>query len=737
MDSDEFDSRLDLLLAQALQEAREVDRLASSAATALESHARTASASTSARVRREMCALAASSGDVDGTIGAGSEPWSAELWSRHRPPGRGTSVPRYSRIGEFKCAISEATASGTSECIPAVFPVLGTGNLLLMPTPGGTDLARSAVASLAVRLLATTPASSLWVYPVDPMLAGDSFIDLAPFSEEVVRRPRSEGASAGWGRQIDRLLEELSSHIEEVKTRLPRARHKTIEDYNADPGGTPIPYRIVLLADFPYGFDSRTAERLVHVARNGPRAGVHLIAVVNPEQPAPHGVSVESLAAHCLVAKQGRTDAFTLQHPGFERVDLTLDVLPSAAQAAPAEWDPAEWAALRPGEPFPTNDSWLHRLAVIVSVEAQRARDIVVPLEGFRPLDESGKFAPWRERSLAEVRTPIGRSAERKPQEFVLTEGGLPHALVSGATGRGKTVLLNAIILGLCWRYSPEELELYLIDFKDGLGFQGFRDLPHARLVALRGERELGVQVLKDIERKMRDRGALFKRERSPDGDTVNNLATYRKVTGKPLPRVLVIFDEFQALLRGTDALATEAAGLLATVAGLGREFGFHIVLSTQTPRQSGITPAIQSQLATRVTLFLEEMDSQIVLSPRNSAAATLHGQGEALYNNAGGQPEGNHRFQVAFAPKHELPRAVAELVALSRVRWPDHPPPRVLDGNLPATPANEARLRAAVSAPPSVVPRSVRAYLGMPVDLDTEHVSLSFQPRGQAHLLV
>jgi DNA segregation ATPase FtsK/SpoIIIE-like protein len=559
----------------------------------------------------------------------------------------------------------------------------------------------------------TTAPGSLWVYPIDPLLAGDSFVELAPFSDEVVRKPRREGIGGGWNRHIEAVLDEISHHIEEVKTRLPRARHKNLEEYNADPEGTPIAYRVLLISDFPYGFDPKGAERVVHIARNGPRAGVHVVVIANPDIAPPHGFSLDALRAWCLVVQQRSTSVFFIQHETLERADLHLESVPPAAE------------------------TWIHGLATAVNTQAAKARAVKVLLEGFRPVDDARQFAPWRQKSDEGVRTPIGRSAERKSQEFVLNEGGLPHALVSGATGRGKTVLLNAIILGLCWRYSPEELELYLIDFKDGLGFQGFRDLPHARLVALRGERELGVQVLKDIEKKMRERGSAFKKERGPDGSTVNNLATWRKATGKPLPRVLVIFDEFQALLRGTDSLAAEATALLATVAGLGREFGFHLVLATQTPRQSGITPAIQSQLATRVTLFLEELDSQIVLSPRNPAAATLHGVGEAIYNDAGGQPESNHRFQVAFAEKDELPRCVAELAALAKERLPGWPAPRVLDGNLPPSPAQGSSVVEALRSAPVAVPRSVRAYLGAPVDLDLEHVSMSLQPRGQAHLLV
>jgi DNA segregation ATPase FtsK/SpoIIIE, S-DNA-T family len=716
MDAETFETRLDALLAQTLQEAREVTRLAPNLQLVLEAQARTVATAGAARVRRAIESLVRGSADPDSSGSPeslpSSAPWSHDFWSRYapRPP---FPIPRWTRIGEFHCSVPGESSEFVTEVIPALVPILGGGNLLLLPRSDGISLARQAMAALAIRLLATTAPGSLWVFPLDPLLAGDSFIELSPFGDEVVRKLRQEGIVIGSNRHIERLLEETSNHIEEVKTRIPRARRKNFEDYNADPDGTPIPYRLLLVSDFPHGFDAKAAERLVHIARNGPRAGVHLVVVVNDEIPQPHGFTSDALRPWCLVVEQRTEAAFSIRYPTLERADLHLEPLPSDAEG------------------------WIHALATKVNAEARNARNVTVRLEDFRPVDEAKQFAPWREHSHEEVRTPIGRSVERKPQYFVLNESGLPHALVAGATGRGKTVLLNAIVLGLCWRYSPQELELYLIDFKDGLGFQGFRNLPHAKLVALRGERELGVQVLKDIEKKMRERGAAFKKQRGADGSTVNNLATWLKVTGKPLPRVLVIFDEFQALLRGNDPLAVEAATLLATVAGLGREFGFHLVLSTQTPRQSGITPAIQSQLATRVTMFLEELDSQVVLSPRNLAAATLHGVGEAIYNDAGGQPESNRRFQVAFFEKDDLPRLVGELADLASAHFPDGRPPRVLDGNLPVSPAHGIKVAEASINPPVSVPRTVRAYLGAPVDLEVEQVHMTFQPRGQAHFLV
>lgn len=732
MDADSFEGKLDLLLAQTLLEAREVGRLAGKVQSVLEAQARSRGTAMVTQVREALTVMAVGAAPAEGEF-AVTASWASELWGRHQLPTRFTEPPRFCRIGEFHCALEGDSREAGGEVMPALVPILGSGHVLMVPSADGVQLARQAAAALAVRLLLTSVPGSVWIHPLDPLLAGDSFIELAHFSADVVRVPRSGDGAGGSGRPIEQLLEEVTSHIEEVKTRLPRARRSNLLEYNADPEATPIAYRVILVFDFPYGFDAKGVERLVHIARNGVRAGVHLIVVSNPEVAVPHGFNLDALGTKCLIVEQRRVGAFFIHHPTLQRADLQLDAVPPEAEMSAACWGEAEWSRLRSRDAVPVADKWVHRLAALVADEAKNASRVDVSLVSLRPKD-----ALWQECGDNEVRTPIGRSVERKLQEFVLNEQAFPHALVAGGTGRGKTVLLNAIVVGLCWRYSPEDLELYLIDFKDGIGFQGYRVLPHARLVALKGERELGVHLLKDAQRRMVQRGEDFKRQVAPDGRTVSNIAEWRRATGKSMPRVVIVFDEFQALLRGDDTLGREAAALLADVAGKGREFGIHLILATQTPRQSGITPAIQSQIATRVTLFLEAIDSQIVLAPDNSAASTLLGMGEAIYNRDGGNRHHNHRFQVAFIDKSTgIPPIVAELAALAKERFPDRPPPRVLDGTCPPTPQEATRVAEALRSPPTATPRSIRAYFGAPVDLSLEHVDMLLQPRGQAHLMV
>ena len=124
----------------------------------------------------------------------------------------------------------------------------------------------------------------------------------------------------------------------------------------------------------------------------------------------------------------------------------------------------------------------------------------------------------WQRRSGAGLRTPVGFQ-DTAPVDVVLGDSS-PHALVGGPSGSGKTNFLYALLGGLTARYSPDELELYLLDFKEGVSFAQFtpgrRDptwLPHARLVGVNvnADREFGVALLRFLADTMRERAEVAK----------------------------------------------------------------------------------------------------------------------------------------------------------------------------------------------------------------------------------
>ena len=100
----------------------------------------------------------------------------------------------------------------------------------------------------------------------------------------------------------------------------------------------------------------------------------------------------------------------------------------------------------------------------------------------------------WRATSNTKLEALIGKTINGKLQNITF-EDSFVHALIAGTTGSGKSALLHTIILSLALKYSPEELELYLLDFKEGLEFNAYKNLPHAKLVSIKSDRELGTEL--------------------------------------------------------------------------------------------------------------------------------------------------------------------------------------------------------------------------------------------------
>ena len=222
-----------------------------------------------------------------------------------------------------------------------------------------------------------------------------------------------------------------------------------------------------------------------------------------------------------------------------------------------------------------------------------------------------------------------------------LGRGTSQHVLIAGTTGSGKSTLLHVLITSLAPRYSPQELQFYLIDFNKGAEFKTYaaHRLPHARVVAVESEREFGLSVLQRLDLELKLRGEAFRDVGAQD------LAAYRQASGKTLPRLLLIVDEFQELFVEDDRTSQDAALLLDRLVRQGRAFGIHILLGSQTLGGAySLARSTLGQMAVRIALECSETDASLILSEGNTAARLLSRPGEAIYNDANGRIEGTSR---------------------------------------------------------------------------------------------
>src|SRR5262249_25198026 len=254
-----------------------------------------------------------------------------------------------------------------------------------------------------------------------------------------------------------------------------------------------------------------------------------------------------------------------------------------------------------------------------------------------------------------------------------------------------KSTLLHVIVTDLALRYSPDEVEFYLIDFKKGVEFKTYatRRLPHARVIAIESDREFGTSVLERLDAVLKERGDLFRRE------GVQDIAAFRDARPDArMPRILLMVDEFQEFFVEDDRYSQTAALLLDRLVRQGRAFGIHVLLGSQTLGGAySLARTTIGQMAVRIALQCSETDAHLILSEDNSAARLLTRPGEAIYNDANGMLEGNNPFQVAWLDDAQRDGLLDRIRDLAAERGPSGPEPIVFEGNIPADPARNAAL--------------------------------------------
>ena len=321
----------------------------------------------------------------------------------------------------------------------------------------------------------------------------------------------------------------------------------------------------------------------------------------------------------------------------------------------------------------------------------------------------------WKSETTTELRVPIGRTGATKLQYLAIGKGTRQHALFAGKTGSGKSTLFHVIITNLALWCSPEQVEFYLIDFKKGVEFKCYAEkrLPHARVVAIESDREFALSVLQRVDEELRRRGDLFRKL------GVQDIAGYQRVTAgqarEPMPRTLLIIDEFQEFFVEDDAVAQGASLLFDRIVRQGRAFGIHVLLGSQTLGGAyTLARATLGQMVIRVALQCNEADAYLIMDENNAAPRLLSRPGEGIYNDSAGASEGNSPFQVVWLSDEErdgwLDR-VREQAARQETRYPS---PLVFEGNSPAEVRENDLLQRLLAAEPSS-PSAARCWLGAP----------------------
>ncbi len=258
----------------------------------------------------------------------------------------------------------------------------------------------------------------------------------------------------------------------------------------------------------------------------------------------------------------------------------------------------------------------------------------------------------WKNSSTQGIKVPMGWDSNENIVNFEIGfEYSEYHTLIGGRSGSGKSNLVNVIIQNIAYLYSPDEVELFLLDYKDGVEFNSYTQpyLTHASLIAVNSNVSYGVSFLEYILEEKNRRSELFKKINSKD------FKEYREKTENKLSRIVIIIDEFQTLFTTKDKMKIEH--MFAEILRKGRSFGIHLMLSTQTLSgvDVGSMSQLKSQIGNRIALAMGQEESMAFLSMNNEAAVKLKGKPEAIYNNRAGYIDGNKKVFVPFASREKM----------------------------------------------------------------------------------
>jgi hypothetical protein len=591
---------------------------------------------------------------------------------------------------------------GTKISLPVALSMPDEGSVLFEGGISGEPAVVGTLNNIILRLLAKTPPGKVAFTIIDPVGLGQNFaglMHLADYEEGIINRRI-------WTQrdQIEERLAELGEHIEKVIQMYLRNEYATITQYNEQAGSVAEKYHFLIVADFPSNFSDVAARRLQSIATSGPRCGVYTLIHWDQRQQLPDGFSPDALQQNSIrLIKQ--KDRFILGYPQAKTgTTLTLEQPPAPETAA----------------------ALVHKIGK-ASIDSNR---VEVPFEQIAPAP--GEY--WTGDTTNELRIAVGRTGATKLQYLAIGKGTRQHALFAGKTGSGKSTLFHIIITNLALTCSPDQVEFYLIDFKKGVEFKCYAEnkLPHARVVAIESDREFGLSVLQRVDEELKRRGDIFRKL------GVQDVAGYKRSGAtEPMPRSLLIIDEFQEFFVDDDTIAQTASLLFDRIVRQGRAFGIHVLLGSQTLGGSySLARATLGQMVIRVALQCNEADAYLIMDENNAAPRLLSRPGEGIYNDAAGAIEGNSPFQVCWLSDEERDRHLEKVHEMALKKHDEHPAPVVFEGNAPADIRENERLRHFLLKPSAAAPVAARCWLGAPNSIKgpTEAV---FHRQSGNHLLI
>ncbi|WP_162966017.1 DNA translocase FtsK [Helicobacter pylori] len=287
----------------------------------------------------------------------------------------------------------------------------------------------------------------------------------------------------------------------------------------------------------------------------------------------------------------------------------------------------------------------------VVGIEIPNSQSQIIYL---REILESELF----QKSSSPLTLALGKDIVGNP--FITDLKKLPHLLIAGTTGSGKSVGVNAMILSLLYKNPPDQLKLVMIDPKM-VEFSIYADIPHL-LTPIITDPKKAIGALQSVAKEMERRYSLMSEYKVKTIDSYNEQAENNGV--EAFPYLIVVIDELADLMMTG---GKEAEFPIARIAQMGRASGLHLIVATQRPSVDVVTGLIKTNLPSRVSFRVgTKIDSKVILD--TDGAQSLLGRGDMLFTPPGAN--GLVRLHAPFAAEDEIKKIVDFIKAQKEVQY-------------------------------------------------------------------
>lgn len=382
--------------------------------------------------------------------------------------------------------------------------------------------------------------------------------------------------------------------------------------YNIRENTIKIPYEVVVLVNYPNNYNSYQSD-LYSLFENGYKGGIYFVVMNNTDIQVNDNYKSLYDMTDCfqeiVIPETKNGYGFISQTPLFQNHIIRQGLLDSLNSEANLK-----------EEKQPIKSSYAEMVK-----------------QPYEPLKDT-------------ISIPVGEIDNGNKVLFQLSTVGHIHSFILGQSGSGKSVFLHNVIMGAIAKYSPEDLHLYLMDFKlGGVEFNRYKNEKHVRaLLVDNSDIQITLEILRDINEQMRERGKLLR------SSGVSNIVDYNELNPtNRMPRILFVADECHVMFnpsnRSQNKQYNEISNIIIKIAKEGRSQGVHLVFATQTLAQTEISSEILNNISDHYLLKCAIADSEKMVRDSSNITSNLT-TGEVYYHGR----DDHALFKAYFVPTPE-----------------------------------------------------------------------------------